>query len=416
MHKHYKGVVTRFLRDDERLMSSEANELPLVIEAVDNATSLSFLHDFLAKHSAAVLADIAEYGAVLLRGFDVDSDEAYEKTILSIEGFRPISEAFMAEEGRVHVDKSKYVLHTNSVYKTGGTLYLGGFHGENYYSPDVPAYICFCCFKPSTMGGETGLINMERVYACLDEDLIQALEEKTFFVSKWLLTDVMKRYHLSAEQIEAHCEQFGLPIIGKGKNKFILLYKPSIYEHPQTKKRALQINFFEIRGLNTALRQRFMVDYQGKSWFWHRFVWKLPKFIFKTIKFFYVSAASFFHSPKESLAIFKSKISMYFASKTLPAYDDVKVGQCFDKDKTQDLARHLRQNYSSCLWKAGDILLVDNRKVVHAGMPGSGSRLVRALICNPLEMPYAAGESGIIPCKERSTGTIGSTMLLGQEK
>ena len=118
---------------------------------------------------------------MLLRGFAVVSDEDFGKTVLAIQGFRGISDAFMSEEGRIHAGNLKYVLYTNAVYKTGGTLYLGGFHSENYYTPDVPSYICFCCFKPSVLGGETGLINMEKMYQHLDEELKKKLENNDFF-------------------------------------------------------------------------------------------------------------------------------------------------------------------------------------------------------------------------------------------
>lgn len=124
MPKEYQGVITRFLHQDERFILSEENEMPLVIEA-DDATDFEFLKQFLASNSRQILEDMACYGAVLLRGFKIESEEQFERIILSIPEFRGISEAFMSEHGRVHVDNLNYVLHTNSVYKTGGTLYLG---------------------------------------------------------------------------------------------------------------------------------------------------------------------------------------------------------------------------------------------------------------------------------------------------
>ena len=74
------------------------------------------------------------------------------------------------------------------------------------------------------------------------------------------------------------------------------------------------------------------------------------------------------------------------------------------------LAKLIRTYYSSCLWKKGDILLVDNKKVMHAGMPGSGPRLVRAIICNPLDMHYSFSDLSIINCKDRDGETIGFHM------
>ena len=66
---------------------------------------------------------MAHYGAVLLRGFDIFSDEQFEQTVLSIPQFKGISEAFMAETGRDRVGDLRYVLHTNSVYKMAA-LYI----------------------------------------------------------------------------------------------------------------------------------------------------------------------------------------------------------------------------------------------------------------------------------------------------
>ncbi len=136
----YDGVTARFLRKEERLVNSLETEMPLVFEAKEHK-DLKFLQDFLEANSDDLMEDVGKYGALLFRGFDIQSDKDFEQAILNIKGLNGISEAFMAEHGRERVDGLKYVLHTNTVYKTGGTLYLGGFHSENYYSPDVPGFI-----------------------------------------------------------------------------------------------------------------------------------------------------------------------------------------------------------------------------------------------------------------------------------
>lgn len=409
MNNAYPGTTTRFLRDDERLIVSEEKEMPLVIEACEDR-SKEGLQTLLSTYSHQLLNDIATYGAVLLRGFAIESDDDFEKTILSIKGFSAISDAFMSEEGRIHPNDLKYVLYTNAVYKTGGTLYLGGFHTENYYSADVPAYITFCCHKPSTTGGETGLINMEKIYENLDQTLKQRLEKNSYFVANWLVSDVAKRYKLSEAKIESLCKQFDLPIVGSGQHKMILMYKPSVAKHPITQKPALMINLFEIQRLNAELRACFMADYAGKTWFWHRFIWRLPAGIFKVIEKIYVMFASFFYSPNQSLDIFRSKIQTVRAKKMNKDYiaaNKAKVGDCFTDNNVKELAKLMRNYYCSCLWKKGDILLVDNRKVAHAGMPGAGPRLVRAIIGSPLEMRYSWVQPGSIDCNNRTEESLG---------
>jgi alpha-ketoglutarate-dependent taurine dioxygenase len=410
----YEGVTTRFLRIDERLINTLETEMPLVIEAKEHK-DLKFLQDFLKANSEKLMDDVGKYGALLFRGFDIQSDKDFENAILSVNGLHGISEAFMAEHGRERVDGLKYVLHTNTVYKTGGTLYLGGFHSENYYSPDVPGFISFCCLKPSELGGETGLINMEKVYERLDEDLKKKLENNPYFVGKWLVSEVAERYKIDTKTVEEICRQYDLPIVGEGENKLILMYKPSVFLHPGTQKKALQINFFSLPTLDTALRKRFLNDYQGDKWFWHRVVWKLPYSIFKVIENISVFLIALFHSPKELYQITVTKWKTDRAFKELNKKIK-KVNSSFSEKEIDDLACEMRNFYCSTLWQKGDILLVDNRNSVHTGMPGSGSRLVRALISNPLQMKYSSAQPGCLPCKDSPTQSIGQTMRAESEK
>ncbi len=410
----YDEVITRFLTDEERLVLSQEKKMPLVIEA-SKSKDMLFLTQFLSHNATKIIDDLAQYGAVLLRGFDVTSDAHFEQALLSIPSFRGISDAFMSENGRVTVENSKYVLHTNSVYKTGGTLYLGGFHTENYYSADVPGFISFYCKEPSALGGETGIINTQKLYQQLNDDLKNKLEKRPFFVSKWLVSEVASRYQIDPDRVEDLARHFNLPLVGDGDDRFILMYKPSVFEHPITQEKALQLNLFELPTLNAALRKCFISAYPGTTWFWHRFFWRLPNALFNAIEFSAVLAIAFFNSPKKSYKIVQNKISSYFANKKTHSFDTKKVADCFSAQEVEQLAQSMRDNYSSCLWKKGDILLIDNKKVMHAGMPGKGERTIRALITNPIAMSYSLEQSGVLCAHEQQHETIGHYMTLGKQ-
>lgn len=409
MDDRYEQVHTRFLRDDERFMMSQEMQMPLVIEA-QKQKSAAFLQGFVQKNSSLLLEDMARYGAVLLRGFDISTDQQFEQTILSVPQFHPISEAFMAEPGRVPVGDLRYVLHTNSIYKTGGTLYLGGFHTENYYSADVPAYIFFYCNKPSQIGGETGIISTKKVYQDLDVSLQQKLEQSSYFVAQWRVLEVAKRYGLATAQVEQLAHSFNIPVVGQGDERLILMYKPSVIKHPITQEKSLQINLFELPGLNPELRACFKDDYKGDVWFWHRFFWSLPARLCDTIEALAVAWIALFKSPMNASKIIHNKIRSYFAQKNTATYPNTRIGTCFNEQEVKNLAQSMRRHYVSCLWQRGDILLLDNRQVMHTGMPGAGDRIIRALIANPLAMNYAQQAQGVCSAGEREQGSIAELM------
>lgn len=401
MSTGYEQVTVRFLRPDEQFIASSSNDMPLVIEA-NHARDLCFLQTFLKDNSSAILKDIAQHGAVLLRGFDVSSSHDFEQTVLSISGLNGIRDAFMSEDGRIPADDLQYVLHTNAIYKTGGTLYLGGFHTENYYSPDVPSFICFCCLQPSKTGGETGLINTQKIYDALSAELKEKLAKKTCLAAKWLVSEVAERYGITSREVEMLCQKMNLPIVGQYPHQVILMYKPNVLIHPVTRRRNLQVNFFELPLLNKLLQQRFMQDYRGKQWFWNRVVWRLPRCVFHCLEKMYMSIASLIYSPKAAIKRLFIKIKTYQAMRRIPPYDKTTLNDHFSFADIQALATNLHHHYVSCLWQKGDILLVDNKQVAHAGMPGSGQRTIRAMICNPLKMHYTPDASGEIQGEERN--------------
>ena len=182
MTQRYQGVDTGYLIFSERRVPVDEAEIPLVIRARGGASS-AFLREFLASHSMQINQDIARYGAVLLRGFDIKSYADFQAQVLSIRGMRGMSEVLMSEPGRTLREGTNLVFHTNALFKTGSSLKFGMFHTENYFSPDVPRYVSFFCRKSGRVGGETGLINTAKVYADLPEATRSKLEARSCLVS-----------------------------------------------------------------------------------------------------------------------------------------------------------------------------------------------------------------------------------------
>ena len=320
-----------------------------------------------------ILDDVARDGFVLLRGLDVESDIDFEGVIAGSGGLHPLREILMSEPGRTVVDGTTFVLHTNALYKTGGTMRFGGFHTENYYVADVPRFIAFFCRRPSTFGGETGLVNTAAVYDALDDATKARLEARPFLTDAVPLERVAQRYDLSEDDVEAFCAQHGLTVA----EKWLLVYKPSVIEHPVTGERAININFSsEIALLERNLVAAFADDFRGLQWMLHRRRWRREA-----------------RKPPRW--------------RRRPGPEEPRVGSVLD----ERIAPLMRKHYRAVRWRRGDVLLVDNLKMAHAGMPGFGPRLLRAMICNRVAIPCGRDQPGVcIAPRDDGAATLGAAI------
>ncbi len=398
MLREYIDVTTRFLSKQERTLSTNQDALPLVIEA-KNEKSSEFLFKFLETYHHELKDDIDKYGAILIRGFDIRSDVDFERAVLKIKHFQAIENTFMREEGRDRVSGTTSVLHTNTIYKTGGSLKIPTFHTENYFTTDVPNYICFFCITPSVRGGETGMADMEKIYADLNPRLKEKLEDTTFFSIKWPMSQILDVYNIPVEKTDDVCDickQFGLTITSSGKEKFVMLYKPSVLMNPVSKMKSLQAHLDMVPGIYKQVGRQFIGDYKGNDWIRLRALWRVP-----TLSLLLTPLKLIFND-KNMISKLKQR-HVDFRQKMLK--------HVFTKDDVAELALGIRNYFSSFAWKSGDILLIDNTKIAHAGMPGDRSpRVIRAMICNPLKFDYSHPGVGVQTVNVSTSASLGDIL------
>jgi alpha-ketoglutarate-dependent taurine dioxygenase len=345
-------------------MPVSPREIPFVVHATKE--SAGALSRFLADHSSYITDNLAVHGAVLFRGFHVASEQAFERAILSIKGMRAMDCYFMSEPGRAIVEGTKYVFNTNSLFKTGGSWNMSAIHTENYSSPDVPRFISFLCMKPSWVGGETGLVDMAQVYSDLDDVLKAKLEENSCCVRHISVQSIANRYQVSAETVRRICGQYRIPIVQETPGEeYVLLRKPSVFDHPVTRTPALTANLHsEVKGLPMELKTIFHCGYTGWRWALHRFVWNHPRFV--------------------NFITNRGKAPRKRPAATSDPH--ARVGSIFSVDDAKKLAGIMKQHFHALKWCAGDVLVIDNLQIAHTGMPGLGPRLLRVLLTNPLRM------------------------------
>lgn len=402
MNSKYSDVTVRRLFPFERGTASNNLLGPLVIEP-RAVRDCRFLEDFVRINSRSVLDDVATYGSVLLRGFTVESSREFERVILSIDGMRGMADVFMSEPGRDRADGCDFVLHTNTLYKTGGGFDFMSFHSENFYVPDVPRYISFLCMQPSLFGGETGLVDMAGVYADLPADLQRRLEKKTFACNFFPLTELQKRYGLKIEELEQFCVSSRLPIATIRGIKAAFIYKPCVFDNIVAQERTLVTNLsVELGelGLEKEMIAVFLRDFGAARWVFHRLLWRKP-----WIR----------HIPdllRHPLTAFKRLlVSASEVRKDESSDSPRRLGCEFSKGDIRNLAVSIRRNFHCFLWRKGDILIMDNMKLEHAGMPGFGRRELRAMICNPIEMNGSPEASGIFASSSaKITKTLGERL------
>jgi alpha-ketoglutarate-dependent taurine dioxygenase len=408
----YEGACARLFDPNERAQPTREGQLPLVISPSDPAVAKR-LEDFTAAHSEQIMGDVAAHGAILFRGFEVSSVYHFQQGILSIRGMKGMDDVMMSEAGRTIIDGTRFVLHTNQFFKTGGTLALGDFHNENYYVPDVPRFISFFCLQPSRRGGETGLLNTAGLYRALPDGLKRELEAEACQVATIPFADVLARYQLTGEQLENFCRTAGLRVIERDNTRFIVIYKPSVFVHPVTNEKALSINFSGVLGsvgLRAAMVDSFLPDYAGSRWMLHRLVWRWPFLVEgpKHLRFLLSNPKAIWHGTSQAVRAFVQGERVASSKNVRPRH---RIAALIRDESVGTFAASVRQNFSAFPWQKGDVLLIDNIKTAHAGMAGAGKREIRALMCNRLSVPCSPDGPGILSLSpQEETRTLGSRL------
>jgi hypothetical protein len=90
----------------------------------------------------------------------------------------------------------------------------------------------------------------------------------------------------------------------------------------------------------------------------------------------------------------------------------VSVAQSLTIEELELIAYLARKYYSAFHWRQGDILIIDNLKMAHAGMPGFGDRDLKVMICNPMTMPCSPNAAGIYaPSADEVGETLGTRLM-----
>lgn len=303
--------------------------MPLVLQpAASNANLIE-----LADRNKDVLASmLIEHGAILFRGFNVQSVEYFDRVI------EVLSEC-----------RIDYVYRSTPRTALGNAIYTAteyppdreiDLHNENAYQTRWPLKIAFACLTPAASGGETPIADMRRVSAGIGTRLLDVFESRR--------VRYRRHYH----------PNFDLPW----------------QEVFQTDDRARVAAFCEASGIShdwiSVSTLRTTQTCQGTA------VHPVTneRTFFNQAHLFHVSGLG------AELADLMMEV---FGPDQLPRHATYGDGSEIDRADLEVIRDAYRSAALTFTWETGDVLLLDNMQVAHGRRPFSGERTVVAALFDP---------------------------------
>ena len=148
--------------------------LPLVIQPAMNNLDLE---EWAKGNLGFIETKLQKHGAILFRGFDVNSPSVFE-------GFaHAICPRLFDENGEHNRGSVSGKVYTPVSYPANKLLL---WHNENSFNDSWPMKIWFCCATPAEKGGETPLVDSRRVFEMLDPKIRERfIEKKVMYVRNY---------------------------------------------------------------------------------------------------------------------------------------------------------------------------------------------------------------------------------------
>lgn len=208
---------------------ANAPQFPLVVEPAQTGLDLQ---QWIDNNVQQFERDLLQYGAILLRGFAVDT----------VEKFQALMAAFPTE-------KLEYKFRSSPRYALADNVYVSttypndqsiAMHSESSYAPNHPARIVFCCIISAEEQGETPIADNRMIYNGLSEELKAKFTEKGVMYRRNLnpMMGLNWREVFQTEdkqEVEANCKESGINFTWESDEDLILDWtKKGIWQHPMT--------------------------------------------------------------------------------------------------------------------------------------------------------------------------------------
>jgi alpha-ketoglutarate-dependent taurine dioxygenase len=293
--------------------------LPLVFTPLAAGVDLA---EWTAGHAALVESKLAQHGALLFRGFGVQSAPDFERFA------QAVCPGLFNENGEHPRESVSGNVYTPVFYPPEKQLL---WHNENSFNARWPTRIMFCCAEPAQEGGETPIVDSRQVFELLDPQIKERfMRENVMYVRNYgggLGLDWQKVFRTSDRaEAEARCRAASMDFEWKGDAHLkTSCVRPAVVRHPETG---------EMSWFNQAQH-------------WH------PSCLDPEVR---------------------DSLLASFAEPDLPRNCYYGDGSPIEDVTMDEIRRVYRQLEVSFAWQKGDIMLLDNLLAAHGRNPFRGER------------------------------------------
>jgi amino acid adenylation domain-containing protein len=229
-------------------------KLPLVIEPATEDVDLA---EWAAGNRQFIEENLRSHGALLWRGFALDSVPEFEKFAGAI-----CPELF-GEYGDLPREELGGKVYGSTPYPADERIL---FHNESSHMHQWPMLIWFYCVTPALAGGESPIIDCRSIYRSLDPLIRDKFESKgLMYVRNFdpgLDVSWQDFFHTTDRAaVEAYCRNAGIDFEWKGENGLrTRQVGPAVVRHPQTGEPVFfnQLQLHHIFCLPPAVRESLL--------------------------------------------------------------------------------------------------------------------------------------------------------------
>jgi hypothetical protein len=335
-HKTLAGVRPRKRSPSSEDWISERTEQSggTALTILESQASAVSLPSWIQTNSDLVAARLARTGAVLFRGFAVNS----------VDAFREVVSCFGKEDLEYRERSSPrtevtHRIYTSTEYPADQSIFP---HNENSYAHVWPRKIFFCCLTPAEEGGATPIVDVRSVYRCVAPEIRRRFED----------AGVLYLRNFSEE-------------IGMSWRKAF-----------QTEQR----QEVEAIARSAGYRLKWRDDSRLTTWRVGKACGRHPS----TGQPIWFNHAAFFHVSTLPLSI-RETLAAQLAEDELPNNSYFGDGSPIEEEVIEEIRSCYLAHQLIFDWRGGDVLALDNMLVAHARQPYRGSRRVLVAMKDPFQ-------------------------------